>query len=255
MLVRARAERPRGHVISPRPVALVTGGSKRLGAELCLRLAEKGWDLVVNYRSDPEAAEDLVERLRAEGASARAIRADISDSGAVAAMFASIRSSEGRLSLLVNNVGNYEPKPVSELTVTDWDDCIAANLSGAFYCCREALELLRESEGQIINLGYAGVDALVGNPDAAAYQVSKTGLLVLTKSLAEDLAPTVRVNMLSPGQLENSIDLPEDLEATLPSGRAGRLDEIADALLWLLEADYVTGVNIDIAGGYRLALR
>jgi 3-oxoacyl-[acyl-carrier protein] reductase len=115
--------------------------------------------------------------------------------------------------------------------------------------------LLKVSGGQIVNLGYAGVDALVGNPDAMAYQVSKSGLLVLTKSLAAALAPEVRANMLSPGQLENSVDLPQDLEATLPAGRAGRLDEVADALLWLIAADYVTGVNIDVAGGYRLALR
>ena len=170
-------------------------------------------------------------------------------------MFDSLRASEGRLDLLINNVGNYEPKPLAELSIEDWDSCIAANLSGAFYCCREATPLLKSSGGQIINLGYAGVDALVGNPDATAYQVSKSGLLVLTKSLATALAPEVRANMLSPGQLENSIDLPQDLEATLPTGRAGRLDEVADALLWLVAADYVTGVNIDVAGGYRLALR
>ena len=118
-----------------------------------------------------------------------------------------------------------------------------------------ALPLLEDSGGQIVNIGYAGLDALVGNPDAMPYQVSKTGLLVLTKSLAEGLAPRVRANMVSPGQLENSIDLPEDLEGTIPSGRAGRLEEVAEALLWLLDAEYVTGVNIDVAGGYRLALR
>ena len=95
---------------------------------------------------------------------------------------------------------------------------------------------------------------MYGNPDATAYQVSKTGLLVLTKSLAQALAPKVRVNMLSPGQLENSVDLPEDIEDTIPSGRAGNLDDVAEALLWIVDASYVTGVNIDVAGGYRLAL-
>jgi len=238
-----------------RPVALVTGGARRLGAQLCLKLAEAGWDLVVNYRTSEDAALALVGRLRQLGAQARAVRADISESTDVSAMFDSLRASEGRLDLLINNVGNYEPKPLAELSIEDWDSCIAANLSGAFYCCREATPLLKSSGGQIINLGYAGVDALVGNPDATAYQVSKSGLLVLTKSLATALAPEVRANMLSPGQLENSIDLPQDLEATLPTGRAGRLDEVADALLWLVAADYVTGVNIDVAGGYRLALR
>ena len=240
---------------SLRPVALVTGGAKRLGRELCLRLASAGWDLIVNYRSDAKAARALVAHLEERGAGARAIKADISDSEAVAEMFRSVQAREARLDLLVNNVGNYEPTPLSDLTSDAWDRCLATNLSGAFYCCREATPMLRESGGQIVNLGYAGVDALVGNPDATAYQVSKTGLLVLTKSLAESLAPRVRANMLSPGQLENSVDLPDDLEETIPGGRAGRLEEVADALLWLLDAHYVTGVNIDVAGGYRLALR
>lgn len=238
-----------------RPVALVTGGAKRLGAQLCLKLAEAGWDVVVNYRHSKDAAIRVVEQIRGLGARARAVRADIAQSGEVTELFDSVQATEGRLDLLVNNVGNYDPKPLTELTFSDWDSCIGANLSGAFYCCAAATPLLRASRGQIVNLGYAGVDALVGNPDAVAYQVSKSGLLVLTKSLAAALAPDVRANMLSPGQLENSIDLPDDLEATLPTGRAGRLDEVADALLWLVGADYVTGVNIDVAGGYRLALR
>jgi 3-oxoacyl-[acyl-carrier protein] reductase len=238
-----------------RPVALVTGGAKRLGAQFCLKLAEAGWDLVVNYRHSEDAANDVVDRLRSVGAGARTFGADIAQSKEVAAMFESVEATEGRLDLLVNNVGNYDPKPLAELSVADWDSCIGANLSGAFYCCTAATPLLRASRGQIVNLGYAGVDALVGNPDAVAYQVSKSGLLVLTKSLAAALAPDVRANMLSPGQLVNSIDLPEDIEATLPTGRAGQLDEVADALLWLVGAEYVTGVNIDVAGGYRLALR
>lgn len=238
-----------------RPVALVTGGARRLGKHLCIRLAEAGWDLVVNFRDSEGQAEALVEQLERLGAGARAIRADISVADDVAGMFESIRLEEGRLDLLVNNVGNYEPRPLREVTPAAWDECIAANLSGAFYCCQAATDLLERSGGQIVNLGYAGVDALVGNPDATAYQVSKSGLLVLTKSLAEALAPTVRANMLSPGQLENSVDLPEDIEGTIPSGRAGRLEDVSAALLWLIDATYVTGVNIDVAGGYRLALR
>ena len=238
-----------------RPVALITGGALRLGRCLAIRLAEAGWDLVVNYHSSADDAERLVAQLQSSGAGARAVQADVSSSSDVAAMMAGVQATEGRLDLLVNNVGNYEPKPVRALTIADWDDHIAANLSGAFYCCHAALPLLEDSGGQIVNIGYAGLDALVGNPDAMPYQVSKTGLLVLTKSLAEGLAPKIRANMVSPGQLENSIDLPEDLEATIPSGRAGRLEEVAEALLWLLDAEYVTGVNIDVAGGYRLALR
>ena len=115
-----------------RPVALITGGAKRLGRCLALRLAREGWDLVINYRSSAIEATQLVGSLEAEGAAARAVQADISDSNQVQAMLAELEAREGRLDLLVNNVGNYEPKPIRDLNIADWDDCLAANLSGAF---------------------------------------------------------------------------------------------------------------------------
>ena len=139
------------------------------------------------------------------------------------------------------------------MTPDDWDRAIDANLSGSFYCVHAALPLLKVRGGHIVTIGYAGLDALTAAPEAAPYQVSKVGMLVLTKALARELAPDgIRANMISPGQLANSVDLPEDLEAAIPAGRAGTLDDIAGALRYLLSAGYVTGVNIDVAGGYRL---
>jgi NAD(P)-dependent dehydrogenase (short-subunit alcohol dehydrogenase family) len=234
-------------------IALVTGGSHRLGRHLALSLSRRGYGIVINYRRSQKAAEQLADEIARSGRYARAVRADISDKVDVASMFASIEENEGRLDLLINNVGNYEPEHLRHVTPEDWDDCIQANLNGTFYCCYHARPLLELTRGQIITIGYAGVDALVSNPWATAYQVSKTGLLVLTKSLAEALAPRVRANMVSPGQLENSVDLPQDLPAAIPMARAATLDDIAQAVDYLLDADYVTGVNIDVAGGYRLA--
>lgn len=233
-------------------IALITGGSKRLGRHLALALSKAGYGVIINYRRSQKEAETLVRNLGKRGRYARAVRADIGDKVDVATMFASIEQQEGRLDLLINNVGNYEPEHLRHVTPEDWDECIQANLNGAFYCCYHARPLLERTRGQIINIGYAGVDALVANPWATAYQVSKTGLLVLTKSLGEALAPDVRVNMVSPGQLENSIDLPEDLPGTIPMHRAGTLNDVAGAVEYLLQADYVTGINIDVAGGYRL---
>ncbi len=234
-------------------IALITGGAKRLGRHLALALSRSGFGVVINYRSSQREAEALAAQIARTGRYARAVRADVSDKIDVAAMFASIENTEARLDLLINNVGNYEPEHLRHVTPEDWDECIAANLNGAFYCCYHARPLLEATHGQIINLGYAGVDALVGNPWATPYQVSKTGLLVLTKSLAEALAPDVRVNMVSPGQLENSVDLPEDVAGAIPLARAGTLNDVAHAVDYLIEASYVTGVNIDVAGGYRLA--
>jgi NAD(P)-dependent dehydrogenase (short-subunit alcohol dehydrogenase family) len=111
------------------------------------------------------------------------------------------------------------------------------------------------AEGNIINIGMAGLDGIRANVRGADYYVSKTGLLSLTRSLAVAYGPRhIRVNMVSPGQLDNSVDLPppDEIGHTVPIGRAGGLQDVAQALEYLLDARYVTGVNIDVAGGYRL---
>ena len=234
-------------------VALITGGARRLGAHLARGLAEDGWAVVVNYRSSADAAEALVAEIEGEGGRAWAIQGDVSARADVSAMFSEVSRREGRLDLLLNNVGIYEPKPLREVSLDDWDAAIAANLSGSFYCVHAALPLLEATRGQVISIGYAGLDALTAAPEATPYQVSKVGMLVLTKALAKEMAPRgVRANMVSPGQLTNSVDLPDDLEAAIPAGRAGTLDDILGAVRYLLGAGYVTGVNIDVAGGYRL---
>ncbi len=237
---------------SEQPVALVAGGSRRLGRHLVEDLARQGFAVAINYLRSEAEARALAQGVSDGGGQAWAMQADVSDPEQVADLIGRVREDAGRLDLLVFNVGLYEPGPVQDLSAQAWDRCLATNLSGAFYCAQAAHPLLAERGGQFVAIGYAGLDLLTGNPDATAYQVSKTGLLVLIKSLAEAWAPAVRANMISPGQLVNSIDLPDDPEASIPLGRAGRLDEVSHALRYLLEASYVTGVNVDVAGGYRL---
>jgi NAD(P)-dependent dehydrogenase (short-subunit alcohol dehydrogenase family) len=156
--------------------------------------------------------------------------------------------------LLVNNVGNYNPQHVTDLDPAVWDATIAANLSAAYYCCYHALKQMPPG-GNIINIGMAGLEGIRANVHGTDYYVSKTGLLVLTRALAAAYAPTnIRVNMVSPGQLENSVDLPapDRIGQFIPLGRAGSLEDIAQAVDYLLDAGYVTGANIDVSGGYRL---
>jgi len=238
--------------MSKRQVALITGAAKRLGRHLARHLAGKGFHVLINYRRSQQEADSLVNEIQQAGGSARAVQADISAKDQVAEMFADLSAREGKLDLLINNVGNYSPGPVRDLSPDLWDECLAANLSGAYYCCYEAFSLLEAGGGQIVNIGYAGLELNPATPGAVAYQVSKMGLLSLTRSLALALAPSVRVNMLSPGQLEDSIDLPSDLGRSIPLARAGTHEDIASALDFLLGASYVTGQNLDIAGGYRL---
>lgn len=248
------ADAPTRPALAPgRKLALITGGARRLGAHLARTLARDGWAVIVNYRLSEVAASLLVDDIGRAGGYARAIRADVGDKVDVASMFASIEQVEGRLDLLINNVGVYDPKPLPQVTPEDWDAHIQPNLNGAYYCCYSALPMLQQTHGSIINIGYAGADVLSANPDATAYEVSKVGLLVLTKAIAASYGPHgVRANMVSPGQLANSIDLPDDLDAEIPLRRAGTLDDVAKAMQYLVGADYVTGQNIDVAGGYRL---
>lgn len=236
------------------PVAVVTGGARRLGRHLCEVLAARGYHIVLVYRSSEADAASLVETLAKDGASARSVCTDISVHADVEVLFAGIRSQEGRVDLLINNVGNYNPQDVTKLTPAVWDATIAANLSGAYYCCYHALPLLSD-DGQIISIGMAGLEGIRANRRGADYYVSKTGLLVLTRALAAGYADRrIRVNMVSPGQLDNSIDLPppDEIGREVPLGRAGTMRDISRAVEYLLDAPYVTGVNIDVAGGYRL---
>ena len=235
-------------------VAVVTGGARRLGRHLALSLGARGWDVVVLFRTSSDDADATVAELRELGRHARALRVDIRSRQDVAAAFADVATREQRIDLLVNNVGNYNPQPVTALDPVVWDDTIAANLSGAYYCCYEALKAMPRG-GAIINIGMAGLEGIRANTRGTDYYVSKTGLLVLTRALAKGYADRgIRVNMVSPGQLDNSVDLPrpEDMWRTVPLGRAGTLDDVAGAVHYLLGADYVTGVNIDVSGGYRL---
>lgn len=236
------------------PVAVVTGGARRLGRHLCKVLAARGYRLVVVYRTSADEAGSLAVEVEQSGGAARALQADIGLSTDVQRAFDDIAIHEGRVDLLINNVGNYNPQDVTRLDPAVWDATLATNLSGAYYCCYHAIRLMPDG-GQIISVGMAGLEGIRANRRGADYYVSKTGLLVLTRALAAGYATrNIRVNMVSPGQLDNSIDLPppEAIGTEVPLGRAGTLEDISQAVEYLLDAPYVTGVNIDVSGGYRL---
>ncbi len=236
------------------PVAVVTGGARRLGRQLCGTLAARGFELVVLYRTAENAAQTLIQEIVDGGGHARAMQVDVSVRAQVDGVFEDIRRTENKVDLLINNVGNYNPQHVTKLDPSAWDATLAANLSGAYYCCYHALDLM-QSGGHIINIGMAGLEGIRANVHGTDYYVSKTGLLVLTRALAAAHAKRqIRVNMVSPGQLENSIDLPppDQIDRYVPLGRAGTLADVTQAIEYLLDASYVTGVNLDISGGYRL---
>jgi NAD(P)-dependent dehydrogenase (short-subunit alcohol dehydrogenase family) len=190
------------------PVAVVSGGARRLGRHLCEVLAARGYRIVIIYRTSVDEARYLVALIESAGGAARALQADIGVHRDVESAFQDVAATEGRVDLLINNVGNYNPQDITLLEPAAWDATIAANLSGAYYCCYHAIALMPEG-GHIISIGMAGLEGIRANRRGADYYVSKTGLLVLTRALATGYAKRrIRVNMVSPGQLDNSIDLP-----------------------------------------------
>ncbi|HUS55422.1 MAG TPA: SDR family oxidoreductase [Thermohalobaculum sp.] len=234
----------------PRKLAIVTGGAKGLGRHLCLRLADLGYDILVNYLSSRAAAAELVAEI--SGASAWSVGADVSQPAEVATIFATADSTGRDLGLVVNNVGIFDPVPLREIGGEQWERTIAVNLNGAFHVCRHALRRLRRG-GQIIKFGVAGNQLNQAESFATDYYVSKAALLQLTRALAVEHAPDgIRLNMVSPGQLVNSVGEVGGVPGHVPMGHDGSAENVFQAIEYLLGADYVTGANIEVAGGYRL---
>lgn len=233
--------------------ALVTGSAKRLGKDIALQLTEQGYTVLFHYFTSSKEIAKLKIQFSKMNKPFHAFKADIKDKKQIKKMAKWIQDNFGRLDLLINNVGNYKIANITEFTVEDWDDTMQSNLNGAFYCIHYLLDLIKKSQGNIINIGYANIESMQANVNATAYAISKTGLLILTKSLAKSLGKNnVRVNMISPGHLENSIDLPKNFKKVIPLQRPGNSQDIGNAIDFILKNDYITGVNLDVAGGYSL---
>ena len=239
-------------------VALVTGSARRLGREMALRLAGEGYFTFIHYRSSRREAESALRTLMKSGGRGALIQGDLSLPADIKRLIAETRKAAGRLDVLINNVGIYKPGPLLKYSPEDFEAALRLNLSSCFRLIQAALPLFPASGGSIINIGYAGVENLTATTHNTAYLISKSGLLILTKSLAQALGPRgIRVNMVSPGILSNSVELPEDTKNWVPLGRLGTVTDVANAVAFLAggKADYITGANLDVSGGYHLSLR
>ena len=246
-------------------VAIVTGGGTGIGRATSLRLARAGAKaVVINFSHSEDDALATAGDVRALGAEALAHRADVADDSQVREMVAQTVKRFGRLDVLVNNAGTTHFIPHSDLDgLTDqvWDDILRVNVKGTFFCCRAAAPELRKAQGAIVNVG--SIAAYRASGSSIAYGVSKAGVLQLTRGLALALAPDVRVNSVSPGLVstrwfrrrfgEDAAAAQEEsfVQAT-PLKRIAGPDDVAQAVLALLENDLITGQDFVIDGGKNL---
>lgn len=239
---------------SPHPVALVTGGARRLGAAIVRRLHAAGYQVAVHCRSSTAQAAALCGELEAlRAGSALVLSADLARFDALPELVAGAVGHFGRLDALVNNAAAFFPTPAGTVTPAQWDTLMATNLRAPLFLSQAAAPHLKASAGAILNI--SDVYARQPRADLLAYAVSKGGLEAMTRALAAALAPEVRVNAIAPGAILWPEDAPDPglqgrILARTALGRVGGVDEIAATALWLLrDAAYTTGSVIAVDGG------
>lgn len=237
-------------------VALVTGGSRGIGAAVARRLADDGAAVAITYSSSPEKADEVVAAIEAAGGKAVAIKADSGDAEAVKASVAETVEKLGRLDVLVNNAGVLKLGPVGEFSLEDFDLTVAVNVRAVFVASQAAARHMTEG-GRIITIGSTNADRMPF-PGGAVYAMSKAAVAGLTRGLSRDLGPRgITVNTVQPGPVDTDMN-PADgpsadfLKSQLAVGRYGHGSEIAALVSYLAgpDAGYVTGASITIDGGF-----
>ena len=250
--------------------ALVTGANSGIGRAVAIALGEAGADVVVNYVRGDEAAKEVVDTIKATGSKAIAVLADISKEDQVQAMFKKMMDEFGTIDILVNNAGLQQDAALETMTLQQWNTVIGINLTGQFLCAREAAKEFKRrgvkpevsvAAGKIICM--SSVHDVIPWSGHVNYASSKGGVMLLMKSMAQELAPwRIRVNSICPGAIRTPINTeawqtPEaysDLMKLVPYNRIGEPEDIGSVTVFLASdfADYVTGVNIYVDGGMTL---
>ena len=242
-----------------RPVVLITGAARRVGAVIAHTLHAAGYDVALHYRhsaAEATALADTLERQRA--GSTLLLQGELADTAALPALVESLLAHYGRLDALVNNASAFYPTPVGEATPTQWNELFASNAQAPFFLSQAAVPALREAQGGIVNL----LDIYAERPLAnhPLYCMAKAALAAMTRSLALDLAPLVRVNGVAPGAVMwpsdgKPYDDQQAMLARTPMQRAGTPEDVASAVLWLLrDAPFVTGQVLRVDGGRTLSV-
>jgi 3-oxoacyl-[acyl-carrier protein] reductase len=248
--------------VSPKRTALVTGAATGIGRSAVLALARAGFDVALNYSSSEAAARATAAEAEKHGARTLLVRCDVSDEAGVRAMLKSVGETFKRLDVLVNNAGttaSWKPRDLDTLSLEEWDRVFAVNVRGLFQVTRAAVPLLKAAKGCIVNT--ASIVGLRPGPQPPPYAASKAAVVNLTKTLAWNLGPDIRVNAVAPGWMEGDWmkrmlkdkygDLMEKRARATPLGRVVSADDVAQTMMSLIESNrFVTGEVIVIDGGF-----
>src|SRR5438045_5817255 len=250
--------------------AIVTGASSGIGRSIALALGHAGADVCINYVAGEDKAQAMVDELRGHGHTAFAYRADVSNEDDVAKMFEAIRHEFGTVDILINNAGLQSDAPVDQMSLAQWNKVISVNLTGQFLCAREAVREFKRrgvvpsvsrAAGKIVCM--SSVHDRIPWAGHANYAASKGGVMLLMKTLAQELAPfKIRVNSISPGAIRTPINTSAwstqealaSLLTLIPYGRIGEPEDIGKATVWLAsdDSDYVNGISLYVDGGMTL---
>ncbi|MCP3679191.1 MAG: pteridine reductase [Gammaproteobacteria bacterium] len=244
-------------MVTTAKVALISGAGKRLGATIATRLHQQGYNVVVHYRQAAESAEALCSTLNTQrDHSAITLQADLSDSTALQPLISQAVQQWGQLGLVVNNAAAFYPTPLTEANVDDWQLIFNTNVRAPFFLVQAAIPHLEKVNGNVINI----VDIHAEQPlkNFSLYCMSKAALLAMTRSMAKELGPAIRINGIAPGMVAwpNDDSLTENARASIIKRialkRAGSADNIAETVCFIVNNDYLTGEIIHVDGGRLL---
>ena len=237
-------------------LALVTGSAWGIGRATALGLADAGADVVINYRTSEKAALEVVDAIRRKGRQSIAVQANVAEPAQVDLLFERAQQELGTIDVLVNNVGAFLLKPLAETTFAEWTSIITSNLHTTFLCSKAALPGMRAQKwGRIINISFAPADKIASAKRVCPYQIAKTGVLILTKTLAaEEVKNGITVNSAGPGFVDTGRITEEFRQQMLKLSPLGRLitpEEVARAVFFLASPESVgiTGTHVTVAGG------